>query len=323
MCIARQYIKEVTMTDTSISILERYQVRKNKKQKNDFIEYLTQSLKNDGYEPKVEKASLGFKNIVVGSPRDAKVIFTAHYDTAPRLPVPNFITPKCLPIYLLYQLFLIAMMLLIAVIPPIIIGVIATLCGANELVISLIPLLIEVMLAFECILLLVGPANRHTANDNTSGVITLIEIMNALPKEKREEAAFVFFDGEEVGLFGSSAFRKKYKNETQGKPIVNFDCVSDGSHILLAVRKKAKMLIPALEEAYSGNGLLETDIATNAFYPSDQINFPMGIGVAALKKSKRLKMLYMDRIHTSRDTVFEEKNIEFLTQGSLKLVEKL
>ncbi|MBE5819089.1 MAG: hypothetical protein E7312_08565 [Clostridiales bacterium] len=55
------------------------------------------------------------------------------------------------------------------------------------------------------------------------------------------------------------------------------------------------------------------------FYPSDQAQFPCGVGVAALRKSKR-GILYMNKIHTKNDTVFDEKNIEYLTKHSAKLV---
>jgi hypothetical protein len=48
----------------------------------------------------VEKASFGGRNIVIGNPDTAKVLYTAHYDTCARLPFPNFITPKNIFIYL-------------------------------------------------------------------------------------------------------------------------------------------------------------------------------------------------------------------------------
>ena len=42
-----------------------------------------------------------------------------------------------------------------------------------------------------------------------------------------------------------------------------------------------------------------------AIYPSDQAKFVRGMGVAALKKTKS-GLLYMDRIHTGRETVYME-----------------
>ena len=46
-------------------------------------------------------------------------------------------------------------------------------------------------------------------------------------------------------------------------------------------------------------------------YPSDQMLFPRGTAFAALKGRR---ILYMDRIHTTADTVLEERNIECLTK---------
>ena len=91
------------MTETTKEIFEKYQVRKTKKQKASFIEYVKQIAENYEYDFKVEKGSFGARNIVIGNPDTAKVLYTAHYDTCARLPFPNFITPKSFLIYLLYQ----------------------------------------------------------------------------------------------------------------------------------------------------------------------------------------------------------------------------
>jgi hypothetical protein len=53
-------------------------------------------------------------------------------------------------------------------------------------------------------------------------------------------------------------------------------------------------------------------------YPSDQRNFDLGVGVSALNKTKH-GLLYMNKIHTKRDTVYDEENIEFLKNGAIEL----
>ena len=93
------------MTELSEKILKSYQVRKTKSQKDAFIELLRQ------YYPElqVETGGLGKpRNLVIGDVEKAKVIFTAHYDTCAELPIPNFITPLNIPLYLLYQLLITA-----------------------------------------------------------------------------------------------------------------------------------------------------------------------------------------------------------------------
>ena len=53
-------------------------------------------------------------------------------------------------------------------------------------------------------------------------------------------------------------------------------------------------------------------------YPSDQKNFPLGVGICALRKGKL--GLYMSRIHTRRDTVLEETNVYILRAALTSLI---
>lgn len=313
------------MTETTKTIFEKYEIRKTKAQKTAFIEYIQTLAKERGYSCRIEQGSMGARNIVIGDPERAKVVYTAHYDTCPVMPVPNFITPKCFPIYLLYQIGIAVLMLLAAGFVGFIIPEIAALAGMERAdpvfpaftisYFALIGLLI---------LLLAGPANRHTANDNTSGVTLLVDILCALPEEKRDSVALVFFDLEEVGLIGSASFAGKHKRAMKDRLLVNFDCVSDGGHILFALRRSARKFAPALEKAFVSDGSLTVEVTSKGvFYPSDQMNFPRGVGVAALKRAKLFGVLYMDRIHTPRDTVYREENIAFLAAGAVRLPELL
>ncbi|MFR3430848.1 MAG: M28 family peptidase [Holdemanella porci] len=88
--------------------------------------------------------------------------------------------------------------------------------------------------------MLLGKANKHTASDNTSGIITIIESAIKLPEDLRDEVCFVLFDNEELGLLGSSAFAKEYKEYLKNKLIINFDCVSDGNDIFFFPTKQIK-----------------------------------------------------------------------------------
>ena len=304
------------MTDSTREILEKYQVRKSKKQKNIFIKYLRELTGNMGYELKVESGSFGANNLVVGDVSRAKVVYTAHYDTAPVLPFPNFITPKNFAVYLLYNAVVILAFAVIAML----VGVVCNILSfTSEATVRAVQVTYIVLLA----LILAGPANKRTANDNTSGVTLLIDIMRELPPEKRDEVAFVFFDLEEAGLLGSWAFAKAHKAQMKNKPLVNFDCVADGDHMLIMPRKCATVYCKVFETAFAEKDGFKVEVITKGtFYPSDQANFNRGVGVAALNSTKG-GLLYMSRIHTSRDVVYREENIEFLKNGALKLIELL
>lgn len=307
------------MTETTKEIFEKYQVRKTEKQKAAFRAYTKQIAERYGYAFRVEKGSFGSKNIVIGDPDTAKVLYTAHYDTCARLPFPNFITPKNFLIYLLYQLLLVAVIFAVAYVPGFVFSFISAKAEFRA-ILSFLPLLICYVLLF---LMLCGPANKHTANDNTSGVTTLFDIMQALPEEEKSKVAFVFFDLEEAGLFGSSSFASQHKGVRKQTLVINFDCVSDGQTILFALKRTTKQYAQLLQQAFVPTPDITVEITANAFYPSDNASFKGGIGVAALKSSKLLGTLYMNRIHTERDVIYREENIQFLTQGAIRLAQML
>ncbi len=298
-------------------ILENYQVRKGKKKKTAFIEFAKAEAEKYGYDVKIEKGSLGARNIVIGDPESAKVVYTAHYDTCAWLPCPNFITPKNIGIYLLYQILLTVGMFAIALGASVIAR--HLLPVTDKAIISLIYFYtLEIVLFALIALMLAGPANKHTANDNTSGVVTVMELMKSMPPEHKNDAAYILFDFEEAGLIGSNSYASKHKDFKKNGLVINFDCVSDGDTILFAINKKAGHIKEHLEKVYTPDNVMSIDVADkNVFYPSDQASFANGVGVAALKKTKR-GILYMDRIHTGKDTVFEEKNITYLVERSIE-----
>ncbi len=300
-------------------IFDRYEVRKTKKQKTAFIEYATQKATEEGYAVQVEKGAFGAHNIVVGNPDNAKVIYTAHYDTCVRLPFPNFLTPKNIGIYLLYNLGILLAFFAVAFLIGFAVGLIGMLLQPGE---TLITVLAEAVYFLFLFLLLFGPANKHTANDNTSGVTVLLGMMKALPAEEREKVAFVFFDHEELGLIGSSSFAGKHKHVKNNTLLLNFDCVSDGHDVMLLFKKDASAYRALLSEAFDGNEDIRVDVTDKAFYPSDQTKFKKGVGVAAFRKTKG-GMLYINRIHTGRDTVYRRENIDFLIDGAIKLTKQI
>ena len=309
------------MTRQSSRILNEMQVRKSRKQKEAFRSWLCGELEAAGYAPKVE-AGFAARNVVVGDPEGAKVLLTAHYDTQAVLPVPNFITPRNLLFYALYQL-LIILPLFLAV------GVVEGLIFAfvpEAVAWWLAPLSCLAICVFFMWWILDGKANRHTANDNTSGVLTLVETALALPPEHRDRVCFVFFDNEEKGMFGSAAFAKKHKSVKKNTVVLNFDCVGDGSFIQFFPQKRLKKDAAALERIESAFfPMWERDVQVVrgfGFYPSDNANFKKGAGVCALKHKKGIGY-YMDRIHTSRDTVLDAGNILLLREGNLRYIAAL
>ena len=303
------------MTELSSEILRDWQVRKTKEQKTRFIAFLQSRLP----ELRVEEGGLPrCRNLVLGDPESADVVFTAHYDTCARLPFPNFITPKNLLIYLAYQLLII--------LPFFALGGLAAFVLIRLGVYEPAAIMLGWLAAFAAILyvFLLGPANPHTVNDNTSGVVMLCELIGTLRPEELSRCAFVFFDHEETGLFGSSFFASKHKKAMKKRLLINFDCVSDGDDLLIvqsgrARRRAGEALAAAFCDSADKRAVITGPLG--AFYPSDQVNFPCGVGVAAMQR-KPLLGLYMSRIHTARDTVCDERNFAFLAAGVRRLLER-
>lgn len=303
------------MTELSQTILKDYQVRKNKKQKNAFISILKEHFPN----LKIERSGLiKSSNLIIGDVDKAKVVFTAHYDTCARLPIPNFIAPKNVLVSLLYSFLLVLPMMIVLFL----LNYPITLLSDNFWVNYVITLIFAAAIMA---LMIAGPANKHNANDNTSGVILLLEIISNMSPEELEQTAFVFFDNEEIGLLGSSQFKKRYAKQMESKLLVNFDCVSDGDHMLIAASKSASQKYgKTMEEAFQPDEgkTVAFGRSDKIFYPSDHIGFPTSISVAAFHKKKFIGH-YISRIHTKRDTIFDENNITMLRNNSILLAQKM
>lgn len=298
-------------------LFAKYEIRKSKKQKTKFIEWIKDVAVKNKWDVEVSKGSFGARNIVIGNPKEAKVIFTAHYDTCARMIVPNFITPKNIFVYLLYQILLCVVLMVPCGVLCAILWKVFSLEFTRALDISYL-LLLGILF-----LMLFGPANKHTANDNTSGVATILGLIDKFDG-KKDKVAMILFDFEEIGLVGSSSFSSKNKDISKNTLLVNFDCVSDGTTMLFVLNKNTRDLLDTFKKSYESNEDVTADVVVNGvFYPSDQACFKKGVGVCAMKHNKLFKSGYIDKIHTIKDTAFRKENIEFLVDGSYELYKNI
>ena len=296
------------MIETPMDVFRDFPVRKTKKQKQAFREAVQSYAEQLGYPCTVESGSLGSRNLVIGNPEQADYLVTAHYDTCARLPIPNFLTPCNLWLFLLWQLVLVLLILGVCILGGLAVGL---LTGSGKIGAWFGYLMVWVILA----LMLVGPANPSNANDNTSGVVTLLEIAKSMPANQRKKVAFVLFDLEEAGLIGSASYRKTHKAQTDRQMVLNLDCVGDGDYLTLFPTKKLRKdrkRLTSLHKAcgYFGKKSILLHEKGFSIYPSDQAAFPYGVGICALRK--RGKTLYLSRIHTKKDTILERTNINLL-----------
>ena len=305
------------MINVPMDIDRLYPVRKTKKQKQAFRDDVTQYLASFGYDCAAEKGAMGAQNLVIGDPENVKYLVTAHYDTPASIGIPNFITPSNFLCFLIYQLLVVGVFFLIALL----IGVGVSFLTENRQIIFW-----SAYIAYfgALLLMMFGPANRHNSNDNTSGVVSVLEVARTLPENLRNKVCFVLFDLEEAGLVGSASYRKTHKQATDRQIVLNLDCVGDGDEIVFfptAKLRKDEGKMNWLARVYGK--LAPKSIAQRkkgfAYYPSDQGNFPFGVGICALRRNKVVG-LYMNRIHTSRDTILEETNVNILRAALTTLI---
>ena len=305
------------MITKSMDVLEKYEIRKTKRQKTVFISAVTAYAERQRYTVRVEEGKMGCRNIVIGDPKRADYLLTAHYDTPASIGLPNFITP-CNPVaFILWQLLILIPFFLAAFVA----GLLVSLVTESEMLIFWTAYVTYMGLL---LLMMFGPANRHTANDNTSGVVTLLETMSTMPDNLRERVCFVLFDLEEAGLVGSSSYRKAHKEETDRQMVLNLDCVGDGNEIVLFPMKTLKKndeKMNQLQRMVGKYGTKSISIRKKgfAYYPSDQKHFPYGVGIAAFRRAKGIG-LYCSRIHTWRDTVLEQTNVNILRAALTSLI---
>lgn len=300
------------MKDFLNEIDSRFPVRSSEAQKEPFRDYVLEETGKFHYFASVEmqgctKPSGRRRNIVIGSPENARVIFTAHYDTPRRAFLPNMLFP--LNPVMKYLCAFLPVLAMLAVSVGAALGL-RSLLGLEDIPGRLLAVAVYAVIYFGLyILLMHGPANRHNRNDNTSGtaaVLSLAEKLSGVPG-----VAFILFDDEEKGKKGSKAYAQYRPDVKEGKLVINMDCVGNGGTFIAGVTEAAvnDPLFPALSAALESIG---AKVSGKARMNSDQKSFDKGVGICACTYKKGIGY-YTARIHTGRDTVARPENIEKLT----------
>ena len=290
-------------------ITGRYPIRKTEEQKNAFLKYAVLEARKMGYKAQVEEDGR-HRNFAAGDPERANVIFTAHYDTSANRVLPSPIIPRNIPLFLLCQLGIVALLFVISFFAG---WLSFALTRESRLT------LIVFLLAYYALLMLMilGPANKNNVNGNTSGVAAVMQLMEQLPPELGDQAAFLLFDNGEKGKAGSRAYAARHPQIKKQTVIFNMDCVGVGDHLLIICKNyaRATYAYPLLTEAFqAGNGI------TPHFYPSsgstvnsDHQSFRRGFCAVCCKKHRWMGF-YTPYIHTRRDTQASQGNIDYLAR---------
>ncbi len=306
------------MRELARELIQKHPVRKTGSQKKSFELWLTREAEKLGYTAAIEEE--GFfksRNIIFGDINAADFILTAHYDTPAMKVFPFVQMPQSVLLFFVYHAIPLALMYMASLSASIYfyehIAQDATLMyvARYALFLSLFALSVA------------GIPNKHNMNDNTSGVIELLALMETMPDEYRERVAYVFFDNAENGLSGSQGFFVRHGEAIYDKLLVNFDCVARGDYIVLMAprlyRRSEKFyeLVLGSFGGHTGKKVVFPYKAT--IYPSDHIVFPRGICVAAFGRGRLLGYRF-GWIHTPFDRKLDEKNIEVIRDMMINFI---
>ena len=303
------------MIERPIDVLKHHPVRRTDGQKTAFISDVTEYVSHLGYAANIEQENKN-RNIVIGNPEQARYLITAHYDTPVSSLFPNILLPQNFALFYLYQTGIILAYMLIAF---------AVCLPVWFLTQEKTPAFLVWYIVYMTLAMWgrIGKPNKNNYNDNTSGVVTLLETANALPKEMRDRVCFVLFDQEEKGLVGSKLYRKAHKEQTDKQIVLNLDCVGDGDILRFEPVKTAQEDAALMDNISSGCttvGKKEIRLARGKFTgSSDQKNFPKGVGIKALRYKKGIG-LYCGHIHTNRDKTLDETNVNTLRTALIAII---
>ena len=303
-------------------IFDKYGIRMHRKQKKTFRDYVIEQAKGMNYSAKEENNVIA-KNIVIGDVDKAEYVFTAHYDTPPRLP--KFFVKHMMLYTVLFTSLLVGISVFV---PPLLTNSISTLKILYGVFYGItygtIGASVLHMFGF------LGNANKKNFNDNTSGCYALLKLMEKyqnLPEQEKSKIAFVFFDNEEKFLLGSLTHRNKHLKTYKDKTYINLDCVGLGKQMNLYHYGKTTKIASELEKIMNEKG--------NNFYPkvktsgltstSDHFSFQKANHVCLLSVDKDNEKSLYSQIHSSNDDKIDFSNIDELVEtiGNLKFCKEL
>ncbi|MCL2521662.1 MAG: M28 family peptidase [Erysipelotrichales bacterium] len=294
------------------NVTKRFNRRMKRKDKDEFLEYVKTFAAENSYPVVIEKNTLA-QNAVVGSVRNAKYIFTAHYDTPPAMPA--FLVKNQI-FFLFIQFIYIVFLFVIPFFFPLFIRDNAILRISLRILVLIIG-----FIPFIYIMGFMGKGNKNNYNDNSSGVIMLLEMMEALKDaENRNDYCFVFFDNEEKGLFGSKFFQAFHRKKLDGKNIINLDCVGIGDN--LNVYGNNPLVFQAIRESaqkVEGFDLPINSLKMKITKASDHYTLRRYKALMLCLETKKKKRFIMENIHTSKDTVLELDKMEKIKEILLGL----
>lgn len=310
-------------------IMTSHRTRFYRKEKRSFLDFIIKELKESGHTSEIITGGewiTSTRNLIT-KPKDIKYILTAHYDTPGKAPfgysrLSSLFGSATLLFNIIFILYLFLSAIVIGLIVDKNIDLIYKIIFLSIIVLAMIP-------------------NKNNANDNTSGVVTLMYIANLIKKDKelKDSVMFIFTDKEESGLWGSKHVRKyleENKVNLNDVQIINIDCVGNGDIPVVCYVKpnfrnrlksklKEKKQEPADKLENRIKNYLSVDnnkVIIKKLSSSDHKRFRNynAINLSMMKKTKLFKKHYLPNIHTNKDKNIDLKNIEWFGEKILNYI---
>lgn len=292
------------MIEKLFNELINYQERMHRKSKARFREYLKEKAKEKNLPYYIYPETFASKNVVIGNLKTAKYILGVHYDTPPRLPS---ILVKNLTVFNIVGALFFPFLIFIF----------------SYFEINLIYAL-SIYLIILLHLMGIGIANKKNYNDNTSGVLTLLLLMEKL---KRDDVCYVFFDNEEKGLIGSlqlaTSLKRQKGYKAYSKIYINFDCVGRGEVFGIVAFNKAKQIANKLIEINEDKAIEYVIRKRSIFEGSDHFSFKNWNSLGIMCYNRKGKKLYLNNIHSNKDNYINLNNISSLVNTITKYLDEV
>ncbi len=305
----------------------QFPIRKTTAQKRAFEKWVMAKMREMGYRPYVDGMNRKRQSCATAtsSPANLKMPNCSSVPTMIRRrpsACPDLRIPRNFPVYILSQGAVLLGMLLISLLIGTVVGL-ATKSG-DWLILTFFFAYLALML-----MMMFGAANKHNVNDNTSGIAALLETMQRLSPEAREKTAFILFDHQETGSRGAKSYGAQHVEVQTMKLLVDLNCVGDGDTFVISAPKMAqdKPQYAAVRESLEENAMA-SGVSTQFFGRAgvqgagDYRRFVCGVGVSAYHHSAGVGLI-TGRIHTSRDTVCRQENLDYLAKSLADAAQKM
>lgn len=303
---------EKRMKASSEKYITERGTRFTRKQKDLFLQEITQDMENLGYTSTRFHGKKGFvkvDNVLFGNLKHAKTVLYIPYDTPQKLLWPD---PKYYPlngnrsgmkeVFYVYGPALVVYMLLLA--------------GT-----SFLPSLIEdarlrlgmtvfmyVMIGFLIFYLSRGFMNRNNVNRNTLSIIAALELAERFDKETRKKVCFLFADQNKNRYAGAALAAEELKKQNRTPGMICLNCIAAGENIAIGYPVNSKKLAQELNRFHKVKWK-QMEMDDKKRFQTMMDHFPKAVMISSGTLDEKGD-LCVKHTGTSKDTVYEEENLK-------------